>query len=326
MVIWLQFIASAFLIVVSGTVLVRYADMLGDRFHLSKAWLGIIVLGLATSLPEAAASISAILSVGSADMAVGNMLGSNNINLMIVVVLDLLYRRGSITDAIRTRRSHMLSALCAILLTVVVLGEITIGAPAVGHVSAGTVLLLIMYTFCIRMLSRVRNADTDEPVARPAPATAQRIYIGLAVSVVLVFAGAQWLVTVADTIARSTGLGQTFIGSIFLAFITSLPEITVAVAALRLGSLDMAFGNIFGSNMVNIFIIAICALCYTAAPILSVVSHTHMVTAALGIVLTGIVILGVRHQKKKQFFGLGWDTIAMTVCFAGGVGLLYQLR
>jgi cation:H+ antiporter len=156
--------------------------------------------------------------------------------------------------------------------------------------------------------------------------TVTRMTVEFLISTTLVIAGAIWLARSADAIAQSTGLGGTFFGSIFLALVTSLPEMVVTISALRLGSLDLAIGNIFGSNMVNVFILSICDLASTTGPVIAKISPAHIVTVILSIAMTAIAIKGIYIKNKRTFFRLGWDTWAMTTFFIGGTALLYQIK
>lgn len=332
---WVQFIVSAGVIIFAGTKLTAYADLFSDRLRLGKAWVGIILLALITSLPEAVTSLAAVVSLDATDLAIGNLLGSNNINLMIVVIMDLLVIEGSVTNKIKLNQTHCLSALIAICLSVVVFLEILLSSKgstwAIGNVSLGVLAIALVYLAGVRHLARIQADDYPLYFHPPeehlkSKARGKKIYMSLVLYSVLVIAGSVWLANTGDLIAQRTGLGRTFVGSIFLAFTTSLPEIVVSVSALRMGSFDMAFGNIFGSNMFNIFIVFFCGICYTKRPILSAVSLTHLITIGLTLLLTGIVLLGVRSDKKKGILHLGWDSIVMIILFLAGTGLLYRLR
>ena len=328
---WLEFTLSSAIIVIAGTFLVKYADSLSDRFHLSKVWVGIVLLGFVTSLPEAATSFIAISSVGAPNLAVGNMLGSNNFNLMIVVALDFLYRRGSVTDSIKTNTAHIFSSMFAMILSVIVLISIFasrfVSAPAMGHLSLGGVFIAVIYIGGIVFLSRSKQSNYSATTQNSTNSVSlHTILFYLAASIILVLIGARWLALAADKIALSTTLGRTFVGSIFLAFVTSLPEIVVSVSALRLGSVDLAFGNIFGSNMINIFIVFLCDIIYTKGPIFDSISQTHIFTVFLSIILTAVVLVGMRVKKKKLLCGIGWDSILMIICFLIGVRVMYILR
>lgn len=129
-----------------------------------------------------------------------------------------------------------------------------------------------------------------------------------------------------DQIAIITGLGRTFVGTTFLAIVTSLPEIVVSISALKMNSIDLAFGNIFGSNMSNILILGICDFFYVKKPMMASVSPTHILMMSLSVVLTTILIFGIQKRCKKTFFGFGIDVILMMVCFAAGMKFLYDLR
>lgn len=328
-----QFVVSALVIIFAGTRLTKYADILSDRFNLSKAWIGVVLLGFVTSLPEVATSLTAIVSVGAPDLAVGNVLGSNNFNLIIVVILDILYREGPVTNKVKTTASHILSAVFAITLSAIVLAEILLSrrmqVPTVGGVSIGTIFIALIYFLGIRLLFQRQD---DNVLYAPKSETesgktdVKKIFLNIFVSIVLIFIGARWLTHSADAIAEYTGLGQMFVGSVFLAFVTSLPEIVVSVSALRLGSLDLAFGNIFGSNMINMFIVFLCDICYRQGAVLADVSLTHIFVVLLSIILTSVVIIGIKTDKRPVFAGLGWDTLLMGTLFIIGMNILYLIR
>lgn len=331
---WLQFFVCTAVIVAAGTRLTVDADHLSDRLNLGKAWIGVVLLGVITSLPEAVTSLTAVISLNASDLAVGNLIGSNNINPMIIVMMDAIYRQGSLTNTIAPDRSHKISAGFAVLLSVLVIFDVVANIPVltlpVGTVSVGMILIAGCYFYGMRRLARVGPglsvvSPTDmskEDRFITIPALAGRLFI----SALLVVFAAIVLTRASDTIANRTGLGGTFFGSIFLALVTSLPEIVVSLSALRLGSVDLAIGNVFGSNMTNIFILFLCGLVHRGGALLADVSKAHILTAALSILLTGIAAYGVFTKDKKALLGLGWDSWAMIVLFVIGTGILYQLR
>lgn len=332
--IWLQFIISSALIVLSATRLTTYADILGDRLHVGKVWIGVILLGLVTSLPEAVTSLTAVVSLKANDLAIGNMVGSNNFNPTLIVIMDFMYRQGSVTNKVRFNRSHGLSACFAILLTALVMGEILLSRrlvfPTVGPVSLGSFLIFIVYFWGVKSLAQLGKkencVDTAYQRGETPDQSLGKIYVNLFVCAVFVVGGAIWLTNVTDTIAVVTGLGRTFVGTFFLALVTSLPEMVVTVSALRLGVLDLAIGNIFGSNMINMFLVSVCDVFYLKGPLLASVSRTHIVTAFLSILLMGIALLGIKQKSKRAVGGLGWDSILLMVFFIAGMGLVYRLR
>jgi cation:H+ antiporter len=330
----IEFVISAAIIVFAGSRLTINADILSDRFQIQKAWIGVVLLGMVTSLPEAITSLYAVVSLGAMDLAVGNILGSNVINPMIIVILDFAYRRESVTNKIHAEKSHISSAVLAILLSAIVLGEIFLNAQglswAFGSVSLGSFLIAAVYLIGIRLLASlgaVPGLTEMRQVAERFPERPiRKVYVSLFVNAVLVIGAAIWLANVGNQLAVVTGLGQTFFGSIFLALVTSLPEIVVSLSAIKIGSVHLAVGNIFGSNMVNIFILFICEVFYRKGPVLSLVSPAHILTIVLSIILVSIVLIGMNVHNKKKLFGLGWDSLLMIVIFLAGTGLMYRIR
>lgn len=95
LLIWLQFFISAVIIIIAGTKLSLYADVISERTGLSKAWIGMILLGVVTSLPEVATSVASAVKINAPDLAFGNIFGSNMINLFIIPLTDVAYRKRS---------------------------------------------------------------------------------------------------------------------------------------------------------------------------------------------------------------------------------------
>lgn len=332
--LWIQFIISAAMIIIAGVKLTAYADLLSLRWKLGKVWIGVILLGLITSLPEIITSVASVISLGAINLAVGNVLGSNTFNPVIIVIMDIMYSKGSVTNKIQPNRSHIVSAFFAIILSVVVIIEIFLSSrvqyPHFGLMSMGNLLIVFLYFLGMKKLSVLSTEGSDTGAFTCSPRKNiilnSKIYFYLLSCAILVIVGAIWLANVAESIAEMTRLGQTFFGSLFLAFVTSLPEIVVSVSALKIGAFDLAIGNIFGSNMTNIFAIFLCSLCYSKGPILSFVSMSHIWTAFLSIVISCIAIVGIKMNQKKTIFNLGWDSISMAICFIAGMGYLYKIR
>ncbi len=323
--VWITFVISAVVIVLSGIKLTKYADALGDQLHFGKVWIGIILLGFVTSLPEAVTSLAAVISVQSTDLAIGNLLGSNNFNPLLIAVMDIAYRQGSITNAIPFNKSHNVSAFFVVVMSLAVLGEIMFPLPSILWFSLASIFIVLFYFLGIKKLASV-GTDADpaqKQVKDNIPSS--KIWIVLFFCAVFIVIGALGLTKSAEQIAHITGWGRTFVGSILLALVTSLPEMVVTLSALRLGALDLAVGNIFGSNMTNLLIIFLCD-CFTDMPILSNVSISNILPLFVSIVLVGIIVIGLRIRSKKTFLGLGIDSICMIVCFLIGVGFLYQLN
>ncbi|MDP8265277.1 MAG: hypothetical protein P9M12_07395 [Candidatus Aceula lacicola] len=328
--VWLKFIISAGLVVFAGIKLTKYADILSDRFSISKAWMGMILLGAITSLPEATASIASAAVFHAPNLAVGNIAGSVNFNLMIVVLMEFVYRKGSITAQIQTKRTYEWSAVFYSLLSSIVVIEIFLSSKtnliAFGPISLGSILIVVFYFLGSKFIFKKEANDKSNSVKRVVTSQDKILILKMAAGAFAVILGGVWLSDSCNQISAITGLGQTFVGITLLGFVTSLPEIVVSVSALKMGAFDLAFGNIFGSNMFNILILAICEIVYRKGPIFAAVAQTHILMMTLSVVLTTILIVGIRKGAKKTFFGFGFDVILMMICFAIGMKFLYDLR
>jgi cation:H+ antiporter len=125
-----------------------------------------------------------------------------------------------------------------------------------------------------------------------------------------------WLPFLGAEIARTMGWHNTFVGTIFVAFATSAPELSVTLAALRLGAVDMAIGNLLGSNLFDILIIAVDDLFYLNGPILSHVSKLHAMSAFSAMMMTGIAIVGLYYRPSGRVFRtVGWASLSLFVVF-----------
>jgi cation:H+ antiporter len=143
------------------------------------------------------------------------------------------------------------------------------------------------------------------------------------VSAAIIGAGI-WLSFIGDEMAATYGWQTSFVGSLFLAITTSLPELVVTVAALRLGAIDMAIADIMGSNMFNLALVTPVDLAYRRGPILASVSPVHLVTAVIVIIMNLLVIAGLRfRQKRKTFSFISWYGIALAGFYVFGVYWLF---
>lgn len=315
---WLQFVACAVLIGAAGFQLSRYGDAIAQRTGLSGSWIGLTLLASVTSLPELATGITSVTIAQSPNLAVGNALGSCVLNLVFLVVIDLLYRQAPVwSDA---SQSHVLAAAFGVVLLGFLLLGLLMGqlGPAAGAVvgpasqrSVGllTPVILLMYLVAMRTVfayERAHPAATPETSAlasssaSPALPSLRQAAIRFAVAATVVVAAGMWLPFVAVDLATTMGWNRSFVGSLFVALVTTLPELAVTLSALRLGALDMAIGNLLGSNLFNVAIVSIDDLFYRPGELLAHVSPVHAITAASAMVMTGLAMVGLFFRPRDR--------------------------
>ncbi len=310
-----------------------YADILSERLNVGKVWIGIVLLGIITSLPEAVSSLTAAVFLNAPDLAVGNMVGSNNFNLCLILVMDIVYRQGAVTNRIHFIPANVYPAVFSLTLVFLIISEIWLGPQrmiTVGFLGLASVLVFPGYFVFMKILSRNQGGEAPPSGAGETPRVSSvsmtQVILNLAGSALLVVVGAVWLANTADTIAEVTNLGRTFVGTFFLALVTSLPEMVVTISAVKLGALDLAVGNIFGSNMSNMFIISVCDLFYWKGPLLAMVSARHLITAFSSVLLTLVALAGMRSGRKRTWAGVGWDSWTIGFFFLLSMVIMYQLR
>jgi cation:H+ antiporter len=151
------------------------------------------------------------------------------------------------------------------------------------------------------------------------------VYLRFTLAALAITGAGIWLAFIGDEIATTYSWSASFVGSLFLAITTSMPELVVTIAAVRLGALDMALADILGSNMFNIAIIFFVDLFYWQGSILSSVSNDHIILAVVTIIMTLIVIGGIRfRQKRKTFKFISWYSVALIGLYLLGFYIMFS--
>lgn len=245
------------LIVVGFVLLIKGADMfvegsssIAKMLKIPSMIVGLTIVAMGTSAPEAAVSISATLS-GSNDMAVGNIVGSCILNLVLIVGICAVLKPMNVEKSL-LKMDFPVSLLSAAILLVVCMGKSLIVSRIEGIILFALFTAYIIYTV-VRALKfrKGAEAETEEIKVLSLPKTIIFTVIGAAA---IVFGG-QLTVESAKTIASNLGVSEHLIGLTVVALGTSLPELVTSIVASKKGESDMALGNVIGSNIFNILFI-----------------------------------------------------------------------
>jgi cation:H+ antiporter len=177
--------------------------------------------------------------------------------------------------------------------------------------------IVILAVYLMGMWRQFRYERSHQLIAQDASQNYREIprrivYIRFALAAAAVIAAGIWLSFIGDEIATTTSLGSTFVGTLFLAISTSMPELVVCVAALRLDAIDMAIADVLGANMLDLANIAWVDIAYRQGPILCSVSSSHLITATVTVIMSLLVIAGLRfRQKRKTFLIISWYAVAL---------------
>lgn len=335
--VWLSFFLCLAVIGVAGVKLTQYGDAIADKTGMGRSWVGLILIATVTSLPELAAGITATAAAGVPDIAVGDALGSCVFNLFILGLMDL-FRRGRpvLADA---RREHVLSAgfgtmLIGVAALGLLAGQVPGNAISLGglypRIGWATPAMILLYAFSIRTLYRYQEREvaglTEAEADRYPEQSLHQISRRYALAAGFVIAAGIWLPYVSEDISEVMGWGQSFTGTLFTALSTSLPELVVSLTCIRIGAIDLATGNLLGSNLFNMLILAVDDLFYDATPLLASVSPAHLVSAVSAMTMSAAVIAGVFFGSQRRVLGLaGWVSLMLYALFGINSWLVYSL-
>ena len=327
----------------AGIFLSKSTDALDVRLGLGEELGGLILLAITGSLPEIAITASAALS-GRLDLAVGNLIGGVAIQTLVLVALDaaagpqrpLSFLVGSLVPVIE--------ALMVVVVLATVLGGAALKSSAnLFGASPASYAVVVFWVAGVWIVNRVRMHPAwvgEAPEARPGRRHAREPLPGRAhpftgastVRVAGVFlAGA--LVTLGagvalqdsgSLLANRMGLQGAIFGATFLALATALPEISSGIAAVRLGDMQLAVGDILGGNSFQITLFLLADL-LAGTPVIVAAHHSDVWLGALGLLVTAIAAAAIVARPQRTYFWLGIDSLAMLALYAAGIALLTEV-
>jgi cation:H+ antiporter len=320
---WIVFLGSSAVLVLAAVKLAQYGDVIAVRTRLGGMLIGALLLAGATSLPELLTTVNS-LDQGVPGLAAGNLLGSNMFNMLLLAVLDLLYQRARILR--RVAMTHALTAALASAMIGMAVFFILADIPLkIGWVGLDSLALIAVYLGGIRLIqqSGQASATTVELPVDESIMSLGRAALGFAAATAVLVVVTPWLVRSSAEIAAITGLGTGFVGTTLLATVTSLPEMVAVIAAARLGAFDMAVGNLFGSNVFNMFTLGVSDLFYTQGRFLGVIDPSFALVGMLGLMLTILALIGNIARVERRLVYVEGDALLILLIYFGGMYFLY---
>ena len=253
------FIAGIALILYGANSLVRGASALARKFKISELIIGLTIVALGTSLPELVISVGSAIK-GSSGIALGNVIGSNIFNTMLILGVTALITPIRFNGRMLSRELPF--NLLASLVLILVAGSMVIGGEGGGFISqySGMILLCFLAIF-IRYTFSIPNEDNNEETELPLPIW--KITLFIIIGLIALIFGGKMFVGSATEVARMLGMSEAIIGITIVSAGSSLPELAVSVNAARKGNVSIALGNVLGSNILNIFFILGCSASIT---------------------------------------------------------------
>src|SRR5688572_25366102 len=326
--IWVQFAATALVIVLAGVRLARYGDVLGEKTGLGRRWIGVVLLAATTSLPELFTGFGATALASLPDIALGDVLGSCMFNLMILSLMDAVQPE---PISARAHQGHALSIGFGLLLVGVAGAGLVADhrLPALGWIGLYSPVLIVLYFVAMRAIvrhERHRRLQETREVAEElqyAEITLRSALVRYSLAALVVVAAALWLPRLGAELAQQTGLGEAFVGSLFVAITTSLPEIVVSLAAVRIGALDLGIGNVLGSNLFNMLILGLDDVFYPQGPLMADAGASHGISVVAIVMMNALFLIGLTLKVMTKRFVVAWDTGAIAGVYMVAVALSY---
>jgi cation:H+ antiporter len=316
------FLVSAAFVIAAGIGLARYGDDLAESTGWGKLWVGTLLVGIATSLPEVTVNISAVWLEKSPGLALGNVFGADMMNVFVLGCVGLAFGIGNLFGG-QGRDTELLilvgMGLVALALVFGIAGDVKLGPT-----SLGTVLILAGYLAGMRLVykagqTHMHLGDVPAPTGR-----ARKAWIGFGISVAVVIVAGRFLAMSADRIAEISGISASFIGVLLVSIVTTLPEGSVTVAATLRRSYGIAMGNVYGSNAFNVSIFFFSDL-FSPVPLLGQMEDAHYAAALAALALMAMGYLVWKGVQKPAY---AWARIlapAIPVVYLGGLYIVYTL-
>src|SRR4051812_20681273 len=342
----LIFLAAAAAIWVAGIQLSDQTDVLSTRLHLGSALGGLILLAVATNLPEIAIVVSAS-AAGSVGVAVGNILGGIAIQTVVLVVLDAFGVRG---DRPLTYRAASLVLVLEALLVVAILGVVVAGTQLPTSLIAlrltpGPVLILALWATGLLLLRRAGRSlpwhdsgeapdnqdkprghsqqQTEADASKRGVSTVRSTVVFLAAAVVTLVAGVL-LERSGDAIASHIGLSGVLFGATVLAAATSLPEVSTGLTSVRAGDYQLAISDIFGGNAF-LPVLFLLATLLSGQAVLPRAQDTDIYLTAVGALLTLVYMVGLIFRPQRRIARMGVDSLVVLLLYLLSIGGLFGL-
>lgn len=288
------------LVVVGFVMLVKGADWfvdgaagIAERFGIPQLVIGLTIVAMGTSAPEAAVSISAAFK-GTADITIGNVVGSNILNILVILGVT------SVIVAVAVQKSTVRYEIPFMIGITVLLLLFGITGNEVNRIE-GAILWVFFILYIVYLYRMTKNQEPEQEEKKKEKASVWQLLVLVLVGLALVVSGSNVTVDAATKLAKIVGLSDKFIGLTIIALGTSLPELVTSVSAARKGKADIAIGNIVGSNIVNIlFVVGTTALILPVPFAGSFVIDMSIATAAAALLFVCVF----RRQKLERAGGI----------------------
>lgn len=326
------FVLAATTIAVFGVFMTRAARDIAHRTQAGELLIGAVLIGGVTSLPGLMTSVTAAWS-GHAELAVSNALGGIAAQTAFLAVADITYRRANLEHAAASAENLTLCTFLLILLSIHLVG-VAIPDVSIFAVHPASILLIASYLFGLAMIRRThelpmwlpRHTYDTEPESEDGDfQLGKSMWVTWAtfVGCAIVVAASGWLLAiVALPLTIRTGLSESFVGGTMTAIASSLPELIVALAAVRMNALSLAVGDIVGGNAFDTLFVAVSDIAYRDGPIYAAITRAEVFWLALTALMTSVLLMGLLFRERHGVANIGFESTALLVIYLAGAAVV----
>lgn len=332
--LWLTiatFIGCALVLIVIGLPFARIVDRIADRTGLGEAIAGALLLGATTSMPGLITTVVAAINA-EAELAISNAMGGIAAQTLFLALADVFYRRANLEHAAASLPNMLQTTVLISLIALVLLAAFS-PPLTVFTIHPVTPLLLIFYLYGLRLT----RTTGESPMWQPKPTTETRLDIpddkakkeplaNLLISfltLATLVAGTGFIVARAGlSLMADTGLSGTLVGGLMTSVITSLPELVTVFAAVRVGALTLAVGDIIGGNTFDVLFIAAADIAFQEGSIYHAIGPSTLFILTLTILLTSVLAAGMIHRQER---GIGFEGLAILMIYSSGFFIVFLM-
>jgi cation:H+ antiporter len=318
------FLISSAFVIAAGIGLARFGDDLAEATGWGKLWVGTLLVGIATSLPEVTVNISAVWLEKNPGLALGNVFGADMINVFVLACAALVFGVQNLFGG--QGRDTELLILTSLVLVAVALAFGAFGdVKVLGPTSVGGLLIGAIYVYGMRRVYLAGLAAPGENGGEEPKGSARNAWIGFLLSAAVVIVAGRYLASSADAIAEASGISASFIGVLLVSIVTTLPEGSVTVAASLRRSYGIAMGNVYGSCAFNVTIIFLADFFHLRGPLLREMEPAHFAAAIAAFTLMGMGFLVFKSFQSRGFAAARALTPAIPLVYVGALYLVFRL-
>ena len=330
----LVFLGTALAIGMAGVKMAGYADELADRTGLGEAITGMVMLGLITALPGIAASVTAAVE-GHPGIAISNAMGGIAVQTVALAAADLFYRKANLEHAAASVE-NLLQTILLILLMSLVLMAIAGPDVTLWHVHPMTLLLFAAAGFAIRIVYQTRERPMWKPTATSETVkdvpdesssgkSLRQLVLGLLITGAITTTSGSLAAEAAEGLLEQTDLTASVVGGLFLAIVTSLPELVTSIGSVRRGAVTLAVSGVVGGNFFDVLFVSAADLFYRPGSLFHAreIGNQEVFVTTLAIVLNGVLLSGLLYRQRRGPANIGFEGLLMILLYALGFLILW---